>query len=237
MSTARGNSGHPTADKVANRCQGQNREGKQCGWGAMSGLSVCRHHIAKAMPDQLAKVSTVDRLRDLSSKALDRLEQVILTGDDRDAVRASAIILDRVIPKPPSTAALIINNGPDAVHNGESGPTTVDLVRQRLASIRANQQAIKQVDADLDAEMQMPPASTPAPGNVNRWPELVPPAVELAADGSEIVEGVLEPDPAPPVVLPIRPQDRPDYRLPRKYERRIPEYELRRMNALGLQRR
>ena len=101
--TTNGNGHHPEPDSKnvvraepthdPSRCKAYARTtGRQCSNAPMLGQQVCRMH-GGASPR--ARAAAQRRLIDLVDPAIKRLENVLLRGDDKDAMRAVENVLDR----------------------------------------------------------------------------------------------------------------------------------------------
>lgn len=131
---ANGALGRPKAADLVNRCSAKNAHGGQCGNPAMHGVQICQVHLGRTDPKKLVAVS--DRLVELTELALNRLEQIIRTGTDDVAERATRTVLDRTAPKPGAQNAIIVNlGGGKAGADASRDPS--EIIQRRLAELAA----------------------------------------------------------------------------------------------------
>ena len=106
---AHGKPGRPPAAELGERaCGGRNAHGGSCGNPRIPDMAYCLHHLGEV--DRSKAATTSERLRRMTDRALDALDQVLATGPPDARVRAAKLILDRVAPVagPYSIAALVV---------------------------------------------------------------------------------------------------------------------------------
>jgi hypothetical protein len=107
----------------------------------IEGETVCTYHLGEV--DRAVKESMAERLRQGADEAIARLRQVVRTGADADATRASEILLSRVAPKLASSQAIVVSVGGDGGVDPRQAAT--EVVRARLLQLAA-------VSAERDQE-------------------------------------------------------------------------------------
>lgn len=124
----------------AQQCTATKGDGQQCRRRALRGGRVCYVHGGQLPSVRAAAEAEVSELRaralSIADRALDVVEDALEDKDPHVRLRASAQLLDRVLPKPQPGASV-------NVVVGEPAPVQVppsEVIRARLAALKEAQQ-------------------------------------------------------------------------------------------------
>lgn len=124
----------------AQQCSRTKDDGTRCRRRALRGGRVCYVHGGQLPSVRAAAEAEVSELRaralSIADRALDVVEDALEDKDPSIRLRASAQVLDRVMPKPqPGSSVNVVVGEPAAVQLSPS-----EVIRTRLAALRAAQQ-------------------------------------------------------------------------------------------------
>lgn len=123
----------------AQQCSRTKDDGQRCRRRALRGGRVCYVHGGQLPSVRAAAEAEVTELRSralsIADRALDVVEDALEDKDPNVRLRASAQLLDRVLPKPGAGVSVVVGIGEDVVKASPS-----EVIRQRLAALREAQQ-------------------------------------------------------------------------------------------------